>query len=200
MRKWAGIGALTAILAAGGLYGMGTVEPAEASPSTGAKPAVIGYAKAKQYALAAVGGQGTVDSIELERSSGILYYEVEIEQGRHDQEVRIEAYTGRTLEIRSDDDHDGDEDDREDRRIGYAGQSSTGTAQSPSKKAVITADQAVAAAKAEAGGTLHQVKLDREDGRLVYEVELRVQGQEVELEIDAYTGNILKVEKDDDDN
>lgn len=206
MRKWAGVGALAAVLAAGGIYGIGAVDPAEAASSSdaGTKPVLIGQAKAKQYALAAVGGRGTVDGIELERSNGVLYYEVEIEFGRQDKDVLIDAYNGSTLDIRDDDDDDSDDDsearDRAETRSGAANQGSSGQPiKSGSGKAVITSDQAVTAAKAEVGGTLHKVKLDREDGRLIYEVELRVNGKEVELDVDAYTGEIRAIEEEDDE-
>lgn len=44
---------------------------------------------------------------------------------------------------------------------------------------------------------IHEMELDSEDGRLVYEVELLTQeGQKKELHVDAMTGAISKVEDD----
>lgn len=43
---------------------------------------------------------------------------------------------------------------------------------------------------------LKKSKLDREHGRMVYEVEFVVDGMEYEYDIDAETGEVLKFEKD----
>ena len=60
----------------------------------------------------------------------------------------------------------------------------------------LTADQAEAAALAHAGLTAGQVtalrcKSDREDGRLVYEVEFYTAGAEYDYEIDAASGKVV---------
>ena len=41
-------------------------------------------------------------------------------------------------------------------------------------------------------------ELDREKGKLVYEVEFEADGVEYEYTIDAETGEIVKIEKEDD--
>lgn len=49
-------------------------------------------------------------------------------------------------------------------------------------------------------GTIEEIELDREDGRDVYEVEVRdPDGNEHDLEIDASTGAVLRAEVDRDD-
>ncbi|MGC9418974.1 MAG: PepSY domain-containing protein [Rhodovulum sp.] len=48
------------------------------------------------------------------------------------------------------------------------------------------------------GGRLLEVELDREDGRLVYEVELITKGGRIlEIVVDAATGRVLETEEDD---
>ena len=42
-------------------------------------------------------------------------------------------------------------------------------------------------------------ELDREDGRVVYEIEFKSNGMEYEYEIDASTGAVLKYDKERDD-
>ena len=42
-----------------------------------------------------------------------------------------------------------------------------------------------------------EIELDEDDGLLKYEVELRTDRGEAEVEIDALTGNVLEVELDD---
>lgn len=49
------------------------------------------------------------------------------------------------------------------------------------------------------GGQITKIKLERDDGRQIYEVEALYNGYEYELEIDAKTGEILKWEQELDD-
>lgn len=41
--------------------------------------------------------------------------------------------------------------------------------------------------------------MDEDDGRLEYEIEIKANGYEYEIELDAYTGKVLDLEKDHDD-
>lgn len=55
-----------------------------------------------------------------------------------------------------------------------------------------------AALGAHPGATIHDTELERDDGRYVYEVDLRdAQGLEWDLKLDAATGEILKNRRDD---
>ena len=47
--------------------------------------------------------------------------------------------------------------------------------------------------------TEYECKLDREDGRMVYEIDFKCNGFEYEYEIDAVSGAIVKQDKDIDD-
>ncbi len=67
--------------------------------------------------------------------------------------------------------------------------------------AFVGEDRARAVALEQAGAAAEQaehlaVRLDREDGRWVYEVEFVAEGYEYDLEIDAETGKVLKAEKE----
>ena len=50
--------------------------------------------------------EGTVEKVELDREDGIVYYEVEIENGRTDHEIYVNAEDGSILEHETDDDDD----------------------------------------------------------------------------------------------
>ena len=62
---------------------------------------------------------------------------------------------------------------------------------------VIDINEAVNIALNEFKGTVTDVELDEDDGRLIYEIEMESGEEEAEIEIDAYTGAILVIEIDD---
>ncbi|WP_214630535.1 PepSY domain-containing protein [Paenibacillus agaridevorans] len=92
----------------------------------------IGKAKAKQIALQAV--PGTVTDVDLERHSGTVYYEVDIDRKEdfREADVYIDAISGKVLRIVEDD----DDDDRRSESVAEAGtgaqgaQATNGTGQS----------------------------------------------------------------------
>ena len=61
----------------------------------------------------------------------------------------------------------------------------------------FTFDQAAAIALEAQPGTVYEVELETEDGRSVFEVELMAEAGEYEVTIDAMTGEVLEVEKED---
>lgn len=168
-------------------------EGVESSPSVPAEGEVlIGLDAAVAAATAEVGG--TLVEVELEREGGRTHYEVEL-RGADGvlREVQVDAVTGAVLRVEEDDDADGDDDRDEDRdddgddERAWDGVSGT-----------ITSDAAVEAARAAAGGgTLVEVERDEEDGRPVWEVELRTDGGVIEVAVDAVSGAVLEVEVDD---
>lgn len=139
----------------------------------------------------------------LDREGDLEYYDVEFTAGGQEYEYEIDALTGVIIE-----------------RSGAAGQSSsaqtddqatadtqtnqTGTAQTGTTQSgtVIGEEAAKQAALDHAGLDASQVtfikqKLDREDGRQVYEVEFYTQDyKEYDYEVDALTGEILSYDYD----
>ncbi|OAB36514.1 PepSY domain-containing protein [Paenibacillus glacialis] len=187
MKQKIGAGALLAIVAIGGVYGVGSVQAANSSTSNNTQKQFIGIEMAEQKALAVAKGQ--VESIELKKYNTQVYYKVEIDQGQKDVDVLIEAYTGKSLGVRTD--HD-DNDDKED---DYKYTNATSTASGSN----IGASKASAVAVNYLKGTVIEVDLDRDDGRLVYEVELKIDGGTAEVKVDAKTAKIVSVDKDFDD-
>lgn len=72
-------------------------------------------------------------------------------------------------------------------------------AAAPAHKTMLTKAQAAEIAVKKYGGKVTEIERDREDGKLIYEIEVRTSKGEVELDMDAYTGAILEVDYDDDD-
>ncbi|WP_020615072.1 PepSY domain-containing protein [Paenibacillus daejeonensis] len=189
MKRKLWIGVLTTAIAVGSVYGVASATGigagngnSESTPVTttaaSTSPSYIGFAAAQQRALAEFDGR--VESIELEQRRNSAYYEVDIEKGNIETEVKIDARTGQTLGIKEDRDDDNDDHKYDHNRL-------------------IGAAAAAAAAQKHTGGSVQEVSLDHDDGRAIYEVELRTSRGETEVEIDAYTAKVLQVDHDDDD-
>lgn len=67
----------------------------------------------------------------------------------------------------------------------------------PKTEALMNIEEVSQIALKEFSGTITEVELDEEDGRLIYEIEIEAGDQEAELEIDAHTGEVLIIEIDD---
>ena len=64
---------------------------------------------------------------------------------------------------------------------------------------LITRSEAEKIAIDEVGGRVVGFESERENGRVIYDVELSVNGEDVEVEVDALTGEIGEIEYGDDD-
>src|SRR5690625_1634388 len=67
------------------------------------------------------------------------------------------------------------------------------------EKTVISLEKAIQIALNEFPGTVYEAELDREDGRLIYEIEIKANGEEADFDIDAFTGEIISIEIEEDD-
>ena len=142
-----------------------------------AKEAEVSFSKAKEIATQEVKGSH-VKELELDRENGKLVYEVEVEGTQDgDSEVVINATTGKVIRV---------EDDRDDDRI---------NSQTTEASVKISIDQAISIATKDTPGKIVEIELD-EDG--YYEIEMKHDGKEVEMEVSAVDGTILKKEIDDD--
>ncbi len=65
-------------------------------------------------------------------------------------------------------------------------------------KTVISPQKAGEIALKEFSGEIDEIELEEEDGRLIYEVEIERDDLEAEIEIDAYTGEIIVIEIEED--
>ncbi|GGN58717.1 PepSY domain-containing protein [Oceanobacillus indicireducens] len=64
---------------------------------------------------------------------------------------------------------------------------------------VLSIEEVKQIALTEFEGKVTEIELDKDDGRLIYEVELRDGTHEAEIELDAMTGEIIEVEIEQDD-
>lgn len=113
---------------------------------------------------------------ELDRDAGVLHYDVDFEKDNKDYDYEIHAETGEILkkEIPT-------------------------QASAPQKQ--LTREDARDIALKHAGFTAEQVRdleieLDRDDGAVHYDVDFEKEGYDYSYEIDAYSGKILRSEKE----
>ncbi len=147
---------------------------------------LIGEAKAKEIALNHANVSSSKASfrpVKLDWENGRQVYEVEFYSGNKEYDYEIDAASGA---IRSYD-HD----------IENYTIPSTGTSQSGN---YISREKAQQLAQGKApNATLVKLEFDYDDGRAIYEGELRDGRTEYDFEIDAVTGSFIKWEQDWDD-
>ncbi|MRH42663.1 hypothetical protein GH741_08185 [Aquibacillus halophilus] len=103
-----------------------------------------------------------------------------------------------TLTEKSDDNADGKNENTTDKNDDDADDSETNVSKkSTNTKTPISSEKAKEIALAEVNGTITEIELDEDDGYLTYEIELVTDKNEVDIDIDAYTGAIIAVSLDD---
>ena len=137
----------------------------------------IGAEQAKTIALNHAGVSAS-DAVflyaKLDRDDGRRVYEVEFYSGSREYDYEIDAATGDVVSY----DFDAER---------YTGQQEqSGSYISEARVKEIVEDRAGTT------GTYREFKLERDDGRTVYEGELRSGWTEYEFTVDAYTGEILE--------
>lgn len=155
--------------------------PVQSAPLHSASPAGVGVEGAKAAALADAGvsaAQAVFTQVEQDYENGTLVYELEFHTATHEYDYKIDAATGAV----------------------YSREAEAFQAALPSPSPggmYIGMDRAKAAALERAGLSAAQVifthvSMDRDDGRMVYEIEFRQGRVEYEFKIDAATGAVLE--------
>ena len=151
----------------------------------GASGSYISAERAKEIALADAGlkeGAAIFLKVKLEMDDGRYQYDVEFYSGSVGYDYEIDAITGKILSM----------DQELDDFIVPGSPSGSGTISADQAKEIALADAGVSAGSA----VFTKTKLDRDDGRMVYEVEFYSGTTEYEYKIDAATGKILSAERD----
>lgn len=117
--------------------------------------------------------------VELERDDGYLIYKVEFYVDNEEYDYELDALTGKILEV----DYEIEDD--------FSGFGADG--------AEISEEEAVNTALDKVPGATEEnvrIKLERDDGYLIYEGEIRYDGIEYEFEINAESGKIISWESE----
>ncbi|MEF2247665.1 PepSY domain-containing protein [Paenibacillus sp. IITD108] len=212
--------ALSAAIIAAGAIGIGVSSSNAAENSTSkTNTQKIGIERANQIALEAVPGK--IKSVELEKENGKTYYDYEIIKDNKEYDVHIDAYSGQTLKVKIDDDA---MEQKQQGTVANGNKpvtspsskpsstpaatpaptskpsstpaATTAPTSQPAQKQMITVEKAAELAAKHVEGTVKKIKLEKEDGKRIYEVKLKSSHGKVEVEIDAYTGEILEVDYD----
>ena len=184
----------------------GLVALAGCNSSQTASASYIGVEAARSAALKDAGeSEGDFTNATLEERDGTVYYDVEFTAGGAKYEYAVDALTGSIIEAKRE-----GGDDRKESSASSAASSSQASSESSTPKAessqasgttgLITEEEAASIAKEHAqvtDCTMLPVKLDRDDGRQVYDVEFfTADGKEYDYEIDAATGEVLSYDYD----
>lgn len=128
--------------------------------------------------------------VELDRENGQEVYEIDFENETTDYDYTVDAYSGKVLKA--------EKETEKKPASGTTEKPST----TPTKPTVISKDEAKSIALKHAGVSSPrdlEVERDRENGKEVYEVSFESGKTEYDYHIDAYSGKILKSEKEMDD-
>ena len=137
--------------------------------------------------IAQKNASGTAVEWTLETEDGKAIWNVELVDGSNKTKVEIDAASKKVLSTKKDklkdkDSRHGDKSKKE----RYTSVSSN----------VIKATEAIEIAQKNASGTVVESKLEKEDGPWIWSVELLNNSTETEVEINAITKEVIKVEKD----
>ncbi|MGA5692304.1 PepSY domain-containing protein [Cytobacillus pseudoceanisediminis] len=182
MNKKFAVISLAGALLLGGAVAAGAADTNGKGSNGSKKEAVqdmITVEEAKKIALSEA--EGRVESIELERANGKQYYEIDIENGKEDFDIKVHALDGEVISINKR--NDDDDDDQSEKEV--------------NRENVISEQKAIEIAEKEVNGTMKEIEIDEDDGQILYEVELQSNKGEADVDIDAETGKVLKVELDD---
>lgn len=189
----------------------GLVALAGCNSSQTASASYIGVEAARSAALKDAGEtEGDFTNATLEERDGTVYYDVEFTAGGAKYEYAVDALTGSIIEAKK----EGGESQSSSSQTSSSSssqassQSSSSLSSTPKAESsqasgttgLITEEEAASIAKEHAqvtDCTMLPVKLDRDDGRQVYDVEFfTADGKEYDYEIDAATGEVLSYDYD----
>lgn len=155
---------------------------------------------------------GTITEMELEKENNRAVYEIEIENDGMEYDLKVDGNSGEIIKIKekkiaaqkeyekktTDNDKAVKEDTKDEQKQTTQEKKQSSKKEKNNKNLAIDATEAIAIAQKEFSGTVTDLELEEEDGRYIYEIEIKANGEEAELEIDAMTGEIIVIEIEED--
>ncbi|SFE74838.1 PepSY domain-containing protein [Alteribacillus iranensis] len=145
---------------------------------------------------------GKVTEVELETKNGKKIYEVEITGDTYKYELKLDATTGEIIrldekeKIEKEPNTNPSSNDTTKQQENKDGDDN-GKAEPQANNVAIDMKKAQDIALSETGGTIMEAELDEDDGRTYYEFEINTDKGEAEVEVDAFTGEIILISYDD---
>lgn len=205
------IGLAIGAVAAAGILGLGVFHSSASQTEPSMSAGEIEQKVTKQY-------PGEITDVKQGTEFKHAVYQVKITGDKKEYSLKLDGDNGDVLDIKEkpikkeqakkeadkkqSDKKSADKSDKKDKQKDKAEKKQEQTNEkepkSESKKAVISTKEAGEIALKEFSGEIDEIELEEEDGRLIYEVEIERGEQEAEIEIDAYTGEIIVIEIEED--
>lgn len=144
----------------------------------------IGEQQAKKIALDRMDDNGKISKIHLMTENGIPVYKIHARSNNDPVELTVNGNNGNILF------YEQEENDQED-------EAQTNETEVP--QTLISVEEAKKIALSEVPGSIDDVDKEESDGSFVYEVEIETNEGDVEVVIQAFTGEVLSVTFEDDD-
>lgn len=168
-------------------------QPSSNNGETVSPESFIGEDKAKEAALSHAGvneSDITNYKIKLDRDDGVYFYEVDFKAGNYEYDYEINAMTGAVI--------------KNEKEADYTAANPGTTAKPSGSETLISEAKAKETALSHAGVKVSDIityksELDKDDGLYVYEIEFKAGGYEYDYDINAVTGEVIKHEKEIDD-
>lgn len=149
---------------------------------------------------------GTVTDVEYDEDDGVYYYDIEIENGNEDFEVKLNAEDLSIIEqdLDRDDDRDDERDDDNEVQASDKKTKQSADTNGNTKLAEAFKDdksaEAIEAAHERFDGILEEVSYEEDDGVYYYEVKLENKKEEYEVKLKADNLSVLEEEHESDNN
>lgn len=162
---------------------------------------------------------GDQNEPNLQLKDGEPVYQVEVRQENGNYEVLLDGNTGKVLDIyqtevekaenvEPDDNNNTTPDENSNKDNDQDSQQNNDDTDKADKdepsseqgnNAIISSDEAKEIALQQFSGTVSELELDEDDGTMIYEIEIVDGNKEANIEINAYTGNVIVIETEVDD-
>lgn len=142
---------------------------------------------------------GQITEVDLDKEKGKYVYEIELKGAQGEYEVKLDAVSGDILKVKHKQEtfpagnKESAEQQQDFQPVDTNEQASTegNDGNTPTAPSRISVEEASRIALEKVPGIIKEIELDRDDGLLIYEIEIKTETGEAEIDINAYTGEIV---------